>query len=443
MSPDDAIRLLVSVALIVANGFLVASEYALVGLRRGRIESLARRGDRSAGLVLQALDGMSRYVAGIQIGITMLGLAVGSYTEPFVTRLIQGAFHVTVPFALSYSLSMVVTTFVFVVVGELVPKYITLERAERVALFAIRPLRLLVLLLTPIVWLVQRVGSLLVRPFGIKVDDATRDRLAVEDLMTLVRAGGLEGTLKKQHADMVSKALRVDTLMAKDMMVHRLDIRWIDIATPAEEVLSCLAEIPYTRVPVCNGDIDEMVGIVYLHDVVRRHVEPDFSLAKIARAPEFIPENLTLDRIIERMRDTKTQILIVIDEYGGTSGLLTLEDVAEEVFGDLEDKLESERPAIEPRQGGRISARADVRMDEVVAFLGLDPSDYPETDSLATLVTEALERVPKVGDTVETALGLLRVENMARRRILRVGIQLNPEVRAQLEPNAEPESASS
>jgi CBS domain containing-hemolysin-like protein len=257
-----------------------------------------------------------------------------------------------------------------------------------------------------------------------------KDSVAKEELVMLVQSGGAEGTLDKMHADMVSRALRLDVLAARDIMIHRLDIKWLDCALSKEALLLKLKEIPFTRLPVCNADIDEMLGVVYLHDIVKNLDVPDLSLEKIARPLVAIPENLTMEKIVATMRDNKTQMLIVMDEYGGTSGLVTLEDVVEEVFGELEDRLESDRPPIERLPGGRISARAEVRLDELINMLDLPIDTEDKTDTLATIIVNGLGRVPRPGDSIETEIGIMRVENMARRRITRVSLQLDPKLLA-------------
>jgi putative hemolysin len=211
-------------------------------------------------------------------------------------------------------------------------------------------------------------------------------------------------------------------------MIHRLDIKWVDSQFTKAELLERLSEIPYTRVPVCNGDIDEIVGVAYLHDIVRNLNNPDFKLTELMREPVIIPENLSVERIIDTMRDQKTQVVMVVDEYGGTSGLITLEDVVEEVFGELEDRIESERPVIETLANGRVSARADVRLDELVSRLDLSIDLGDQTDTLAQLIVDGLGRVPRAGDSVESPIGLIRVENMARRRVTRVSVQLSNEL---------------
>ncbi len=352
---------------------------------------------------------------------------MGTVTEPYITELLVAAFGSTVPHSVSFAVSFLLTTFVLVVIGELVPKYLVLGAPEKVALITFRPMKFFVTLLKPLIWLVQKAAGGVLRIFGrsIKGEDSA---MAREELMMMIQSGGVEGTLDKMHAEMVTKALKLDVLAARDIMVHRLDMKWLDVELTKEELLEKLAAIPYTRLPVCRGDIDDMVGVAYLHDIVKNLGRQDFRLEKLLRQVVAVPENLTMEKIVATMRDQKTQILIVMDEYGGTSGLITLEDVVEEVFGELEDTLESERPTIELFSGGRVSARSDVRLDELVAFLRLPVETGENTDTLAQMIVDALERVPRPGDSVESVLGMIRVENMARRRVTRVSIQLKAEL---------------
>jgi putative hemolysin len=277
---------------------------------------------------------------------------------------------------------------------------------------------------SPLVWLVRTSAALLLKPFGIDVE--TSEKVYEKDeLMMMIRAGGSIGTLEKGHADVVSRALKLDGLTAKDVMIHRLDIGWLDLNTPREEILQKVEKLPHSRIPVCRGDIDDVAGICYLHDLVKWvNRGGDGLLEELIRPVIAVPENLGLDRIVHRMREDRTQIVIVLDEYGGTSGLITLEDVVEELFGELEDSLESERPPIEVHENGRVTARANVRFDELVSKLGIELSEDPTTDTLAELIIDSLGRIPQVGDQVNTPIGPIRVDNMARRRITRISLRL-------------------
>lgn len=427
MGSDVGLRILASLLLIIGSGFFVAAEYALVGSRKSRLEALSRKGSKSAKAVTKALDDVSPYIAGTQIGITLISIAIGTYTEPFVENLLSPLMLRLNP-SVARMLSLLLVTFLLVVIGELTPKYVTLKFSEKVALLTFPILRFTVTLLFPLIWLAQSTAGLILRPFGVHTNRSSSEALPKEELLMLVQTGGDEGTLDKTHAEMVTRALRLDVLAARDIMVHRLDIKWLDVSADRAMLKKRLCEIPFSRLPVCRGDIDELVGVAYLHDIFKSWDEPGFSLEKIARPIVAIPENLPMERIVQTMRDEKTQMLIVMDEYGGTSGVVTLEDVVEEVFGELEDRLESERPVIESYPNGRVSARADVRFDELVSRLKLNIEPGDNTDTLAQILVDALERVPKPGDSVETQLGLMRVENMARRRITRVSLQLKREL---------------
>jgi len=424
----EALRVLASIVLIFASAFFVAAEYSLVGSRKGRVEAMVRRGRKNAKGLAKALEDISPYVAATQIGITMLGIAIGAFTEPYVTNLLSSGLHRLDDRAVR-AISYFIVVFVLLVVGELCPKYLALRHADRVALFMYRPLVVIVAILRPLIWLAQSTAGLLLRPFKVDTHQNGKDSIPKEELLMLVQSGGASGIIDKLQADMVSRALRLDVLDAKDIMIHRLDIKWLDASISKRDLLVRLKDIPYSRMPVCRGDIDDMVGVAYLHDIVK-HLEDDaFSITSIARPVVAVPENLTMAKILEMMRVEKTQMLIVSDEYGGTSGLVTLEDVVEEVFGDLEDRLESDRRPIEEHPNGRVSARASVRIDELVTTLDLNLDLGENTDTLATIVVNALGRVPRTGDSVKTELGVMRVENMARRRITRVSVQLASEIR--------------
>ena len=420
---NPAVVALVSVLLIVGSFFFVASEYALVSSRRGRLGTLAKKSKR-AKQVLDSMDDVGRLLTTNQLGITMVGIGVGSVTEPALTHALTNLLGASVPKAVGFALSYLCVTYLVVVVGELVPKFLALHSPEPMAMWAIRPLLFISKVLKPLVWLANQSAILILRPFGIRAGEHG-DRFQKDEILMMVKSGEAGGALEQSHAEYITRALKLDALTAKDIMIHRLDMKWLDISTPKDQFLCKMADIPHSRVPVCRGDIDEVVGIAYLHDLVKAISKGHVSLESILRQPVMVPENLTLDRIVALMREERTQMVIVMDEYGGTSGLITLEDVVEEVFGELEDSLEGERPPVEIHQAGRVTARADVRFDELVGRLGIDLADDPSTDTLAEMITNEISRVPKIGDAIETPIGTMRVDNMARRRITRVSLKLS------------------
>lgn len=418
--------LAISVLLVLGTSFFVCAEYAIVASRRTRIEALSKQGNKSAKAALKSYDHASELIAVSQIGISMIGIGLGSVTEPYLTDWLSRLLGHAVPKAVSVAIALVVITFFLVVIGELAPKYYTLRKSERIFLATHRVMRVLSQIAKPLIWLMQKTTSFLLKPLGINIEEKAQEGIEKEELLVMVRTGSSEGLIERPHAEMVARALKIDQLMAKDIMVHRLDIKWIDVSLNTRDLMEKLKTIPYGRIPVCKGDIDDVLGVAYLHDIVKNLDRPNFTVEQILRPAVTIPENLAIDRIVAQMRDTKTQILIVLDEYGGTSGLITLEDVVEEVFGELEDHLEFERPPIEMLPAGRISAKADVRIDELLAHLHSDVQLEGGTQTLAQVIVDTLGRTPKPGDHVDTPFGAMRVDNMARQRITRVSVQLKP-----------------
>lgn len=419
---------LTGVGLLVANGFFVMAEYGLVGARRSRIESSARKGNRIDGLVLKALDTINKFVAGIQICITLIGILVGALVEPKLSEGLQTLFPDVVPDLVGTVVSYIVMVFALVVFGELIPKYIALSYPENVARFVIRILQITVIILSPLIWLFEKTGQgalnlLSKMGLGNKPEDPN---LVRDELFFMLRSSGETGDLDESHSDMVAKTLKLDRLDVEDAMVHRLDIQWLPVTCHRDDVIERLKEIPHSRIPVCEDDLDDVIGIVYVQDIIRSFGEEDFDLKRLAREPIFVPENLTLDRLVNLMREEKSQIVIVQDEYGGTSGIVTLEDVVEEIFGDLDDALEGERPSIERTGRNRLSVRPDVRYDELLDFLNLEESETEDwtTESVSSILIEKLDRTPKMGDTVDLPIGRLRVDAVAQRRVTRVGVYL-------------------
>lgn len=437
----DAGFLVVGILLFLASAFFVAAEYCIVSARASRLEPGAKKGAPLDRLALDAINQQSRYVAGTQICITLLGIAIGAILEPALTQLIDPLFPPGVPEVAIQFVSILIISYPLVVLGELVPKYLALRFPEELLRLIIGPLRIVVVLLKPLVWLFQNSGNFVLRLLRINPADET-PVISREELYYIIRAGQEGGGLHENQADFVTKTLRLDELDAEDAMLHRLDIKWLDASLDREAVFTRLNDIPHSRIPVCRGDIDELVGIAYLHDIVTAPQDETFSLEAIARPAIFVPESVRLDRLVEIMRERKTQIVIVQDEYGGTSGLVTLEDIIEEVFGDLEDSMESERPSIERTSTGRVSARGDVRYDELLDFLDIEPDDKDyTTEALAAIIVDRLGRTAKVGDTVDLPFARLRVEQAARRRIIRVGVYLRQNSGLSQEQDARQSSA--
>lgn len=430
-----ATGLAVLFALILVNAFFVAGEYALVRVRRTRMEALAAKGNGAARVVLHGLDHINRHVAGVQVGITFAGLASGRFGEPALALVLDPVFAFVFPAsilgtaasdALGTAGTLLAITFLLVVLSELVPKAITLRHAERVALLVARPLRFVVRLFTPLVWTMNHLGNGVLRLLRLESPSDGDAAHSVDELKLLVLQSEKAGVLESLERRLASKSFDLGELRASDVLIPRLDIDALDARWPAETLLDRAAQSSHTRLPVYDGNRDEIVGILHLQDLFRatrgRAAGEALDVRRIARAPLFVPAAIRLDALLRSFQEKRTQIAIVLDEHGGLSGLVTLEDIVEEVFGEVQDALEADRPAVRRTEDGRILIRGDVRLRDLNEELGIRLED-DEADTIAGYVIVRLGRHARPGDEVGTAHGAIRVENMARLRITEVSLR--------------------
>lgn len=418
----------VSILLFIGNALFVAAEYGLLSAKRVKIQSLAEKGNRAAAKLLEAMRNRSRYVAGIQIGITLFSIAIGAVTEPALSEWIGSFLKGLPPSALS-AISIIVVSYPLVVLGELAPKYITLKDPEKVALTLIRPLAAWNLLVSPLIWLFEQSGRLILLPLRIDPRKAESEALSRDELSMIVQTGEDEGQFDETHANVVMKSLRLDLLKAGTVMVHRLDMQSLQVDLEGEDLIRALQKISHSRIPVYGSDLDDIRGVVYVQDFVKAWGQADFRLDAFIKPVETVPESLTLDGALSRMRQKRTQILIVQDEYGGTAGMMTLEDIVEEVLGDLEDRLESERPDILRVSPERVKLDPSVRWDELLEYLDLPIEEETPTTTLAQMVIDQLQKVPVQGDSATTDLGKVVVDQTTRKRMIQLSLYLEPRYR--------------
>jgi CBS domain containing-hemolysin-like protein len=422
--------------LVGVNAFFVAAEYALVRVRRTQLETLAAQGSGTAAVVLYGLDHLSRYIAGVQVGITLAGLASGLFGEPALAALIDPVGAILFPVALlgtevstalSTGLTLLVITYLLVVVGELVPKAITLQYPDRIALLVARPLRFAVWVFTPLVWSMNALGTRLLRLLRLPPPEEGQGTYSVEELQLLIVQSHQAGILEDIERRVMQRGAQVGDLRVADVMIPRLDIVALDLTRPVEAVLDRAAQTIHTRLPAYAGDLDHVVGILHLQDLFKymRQPQPPQDLRPLARPPLFVPETMPLDELLRTFQQRHTQIALVVDEHGSMDGLVTLEDVVEEVFGELHDTLEAGQPSIQHTSDGRILVRGEVRLRELNDWLGRNVQDE-DVDTIAGYIMKHLNRTAHVGDILDTPYGTLRVENMAQVRITQVAILASP-----------------
>lgn len=405
---------LVAVALLVlANGFFVATEFALVSLRRSRIEEMEAAGEAIGKVLKQATHDLDRYIAGTQVGITLASLALGWIGEPALAHLLEpllgsgpGAHAVAVAIAFA------VITFLHVVIGELIPKSLALQRTEATARIVARPMKYILIPFQPLIWVLNGTGNWILRRMGL--EPAAEHHLvhSVSELEILVRQSHKAGVLDELEEGILRRAFNFSEKTAVEAMVPRVEMCALDINKPLDELCRAAVDAHHARFPVYEGSLDNIIGVLYLKDLFRAKLEGITDLQPLLRPALFLPMSLHLDKVLVGVRAEQTQMAILIDEFGGTAGLLTMEDIVEEVFGELDPLDEPIRRTKE----GALVVDASTGLDELNERLGWELDD-DVNDTVGGYVMHHLGRVAKVGDEVPTPHGKLRVEEVEGYRI--------------------------
>lgn len=434
-------QLLIVAVLIGLNGFFVATEFALVSVRRTRIEELVSEGSRRAARVQRMLKDLDRYIAGTQVGITLASLALGWIGEPLIAQNLHAflsMFWNSEPSAhllhtLSFAIAFLGITMLHVVLGELVPKSLALQQPEAVALAVARPMTLTVVVLHPFVAVLNGIGNFLLKILRINASTGHHNVHSVEELKILVEQSHEAGVLEETEREVLQNSFRFADLTARDVMVRRVDVFALNLDEPVQELLDAAAANIRSRVPAYVESLDNIVGILHIHDLFRAvRRGPVTDLRPLLRPSLAVPENIHLDDLLDFFRENHTQIVVVIDEHGGTAGIVTFEDVVEEVTGEVQDELESEQEAPHTLDDGRVIIRGDLRLDEVNSVLGWSLVDN-SVDTVAGFIMHQLGRVARVDDVVETEFGSLKVIDMARMRITRLAALSTPKNEAAAE----------
>lgn len=428
--------LCIILALVVVNAFFVAAEYALVRVRRTRMDALAAQGSSMARVVLHGLDHLSRYIAGAQVGVTFASLASGRFGEPALAALIDPLLTRIFPptlvgtdvsAAITTGLTLLLISYLLVVLSELVPKAIALQYTDQVALLVAKPARLAVTVFTPFVWSMNALGERILRLLRLPPPEEAQGEYSVEELQLLIVQSHKAGVLEDLERQVMHRGAQVADLRVGNVMIPRLDVMALDITLPEDELLDRVARTIHTRLPVYEENLDHVVGIMHLQDLFKYLRQPPgtVGLRSLIRPALFVPETMLLDELLRTFQQRHTQIAMVVDEHGSVEGLVTLEDVVEEVFGELHDELEAAQPSIQHTPDGRLLVRGEVRLREVNEHCGWNLQDE-EVDTIAGYIMKHLGRTARVGDTLATPYGTLRVENMARVRITQVALLPNP-----------------
>ena len=416
--------LIIIIVLVLANGIFSGAEMAIVASRRGRLRSLADAGDTKARTALDLASNPDRFLPTVQIGVTLVGTLAAAYGgERLVDSLADwlrtawpGLAGVAEPVALA--VFVLGLSFVTLVVGELVPKRLALRNAEALARLAAPLIQFLSRLAAPLVWGLNLGTTAVLYLMGARGKQETT--VSVDDIEQLLEAGRAEGVLEAVEQAVAAEALRLGESTVRDVMRARIDIDALDIDTPSDEIIGAIAMAGYSRLPVYEGSLDRILGYVAMQDVLRTSwMGWPLDLRRMMRGAVFVPETMPLDRLLELFRKERTPFAIVLDEYGGTDGLVTLDDVLSELVGEIHDDRRVHEPAeFVERADGSWLIEGGTAMRKLADWFGIEleagPRDY---ETISGLVLAKLERLPTEGDSITWQGLIIEVVDMDGRRI--------------------------
>ena len=428
---SSSLNLFLALVLVALNGFFVSAEFALVRVRESRIVQLEQEGSARAGVVHDALRDLDAYLSVCQVGITVASLGLGWVGEPAVSHLISpvlGAVGIAserVVGVIAVALGFAAITYAHLVFGEQAPKYFSIQKAERVSLWISRPLRFFMFLFRPLVWLVNASTNFVLRPWGIRLGEEMEAH-SEEELRIMISSAVSSGELEPEEHEYLNNVFDFGDKVAREIMVPRPDIEALPYDAPLSELAEQAAFGRYTRYPVYEGDLDHVLGAVHVKDLFRAAKEgsESFDIRTIIRDCLVVPENKPIEQILREFQQRKLQMAIVIDEWGSVEGLITIEDVLEEIVGEIQDEFDEGEAAIEEVGDGVYAVDGRIPITEVNEYFDLD-LPHEDFDTIGGFVLGALGRPPEPDDTVEADGVSQRVKSVDGPRVSMLTLRRN------------------
>ncbi len=432
--------LLAMVLLLILNGFYVAAEFAFTAASRHQLEARSGRAARAA---VKAIDELSFTLAGAQLGITIASLLLGAVAEPAVAAVIETAVGSFIEMSeqtlhtIALIVSLLIVVFLHMVIGEMGPKNIAIADPERSALAMALPFRFFSTLFRPMIWLLNELANLLLRLVGVEPTD-THEAHTADDLASLITAGRREGVVEDFAHRLLSGAIDVSDLRAESVMVPRTDVVALPSSATPTDVERLVIEHGFSRLPIYDETLDDVRGFVHAKDTLRLAPD-DFARpipAALIRPLLVVPAATRVGDLLERMRGARRHLALLVDEYGGTAGIVTMEDIVEEIVGEIRDEHDTEIPGIRMVGPSRYEVDASLRPAEVQRALGVElpEGDY---DTIAGLVMERMGQIPSAGDVVEGDGWEIRVSQMDGVRVEAVELVAGPRQAGISTPKAE------
>jgi putative hemolysin len=410
---SDLLRTAAVLALIAGNAFFVIGEFAVVTARRAALSARAEAGSAGARAALRLMDDPVRVISTVQVGITAIGILTGALAEPTVRDIVGDGVPSWATFAIAFSL----VTYLSVVLGELVPKALTLDRPETLAALVARPIELISVALRPVVWVLEASAGLLLRPFGVREVVAGESIRTPAELRALVDEAEDSGVIPRAQEELLHNVFDFVDREVRDIMVPALDVHWLDAGLTPDAAFDHVLETPHSRYPVGAGRLDRLQGVVHVRDLIvgaRRGAAR--TVGELVRPAFVVPETKDLGALLREFRERKEQLAMVIDEYGEVAGIVTLEDLLEELVGEIEDEFDLPDARLTWLDDRTVRATGSMTIDDFEEAVGVD-LPHGSVRTLAGLVLDTLGRRPDPGDTVTIDGVEIRVDGVDSLRI--------------------------
>ena len=426
--------LAIAIGLLLLNGFFVGAEFALIAARRSKIEQLAAEGSKRAIVALRSVKELSLMLAGAQLGITMASLGLGAVAEPAVAHLIEGGLDSIVALSpgaihtISFVIALTIVVFFHMVIGEMAPKNIAIAEPEKSALWLAVPFRLYTTAFRPFIWLLNAMANAGVRLLGVEPRDELDDIHSSSEIGLLIAESARGGYIDKFEHRLLAGAIAFSDRDAASVMVPRTDLVAVPHTATPDEIEQLVLESGHSRFPVYVKNLDTIIGFVHVKDLLDlRADERDKPLSRrYMRKMLVVPESLKLHPLLVQMRGTRRHFALVLDEHGGTAGVVTLEDILEELVGEIRDEYDVTELGIERLGDNRFIVPGTLHVDEASSRLGFEVPEG-EYETIAGFLMDRLGRIPNRRDVVEHEAWTLRVLSVHRRRVVQVLVERRAE----------------
>ncbi|MBU3097995.1 MULTISPECIES: hemolysin family protein [Clostridium] len=422
------VQLILIVILTLINAFFASAEMAIVSLNKNKIKHLAEEGNKKAILLSRLIEKPTKFLSTVQVGITFAGFFLSAYVATAITgKLSLILSNISVPY--SEGVALVVITiglaYITLVFGELFPKRIALQNSQAIAMFSVVPIMYISKLVTPFVSLLTVSTNILVKITGLG-HDSKEEKLSKEEIKSLIEVGQEHGIINETEKEMINNIIEFDDKLAREVMTPRTDVYMIDINDPITEYLDELLIERHSRVPVFEGDVDNIVGILHMKDFMieaRKNGFENVNIKNILHSPYFVQENKNIDELFKELKSSKNHIAMLIDEYGGFSGVVTTEDITEEIMGNIEDEYDHEEPEIKKVDNNTYIVSGLLSLDDLNEHLDLNlvSKDY---NTIGGFLINLMGCIPKINEerTVEYGDVIFRIEEVRERRIEKIKI---------------------